>query len=136
MLALVNIYRPKVDEITKMKIGATNVYLDGTNCRFLECNFGDMISQALILSARRTEQQQIESMANTSIALFASGDIRASIKPGNITKFDLEMALPYPNQLGRKNIFLKIKNVTILILIVSINFSCGLHDGKCFAGST
>lgn len=106
VLALENIYRPKVDEITKMKIGATNVYLDGTNCRFLECNFGNMVSQALILSAKRIEQQQqqqqIESMTNTSIALFASGDIRASIKTGNITKFDLEMALPYPNQLGKE----------------------------------
>lgn len=103
MLTLENIYRPKVDEITKMKIGATNVYLDGTNCRFLECNFGNMISHALIMSARRTEQQQVESKANSSIALFASGDIRASIKAGNITKFDLEMALPYPNQLGKEN---------------------------------
>lgn len=104
VLALENIYRPKVDEITKMKIGATNVYLDGMNCRCLECNFGDMVSQALIMSAKRIEaQQQVESMANTSLALFASGDIRASIKMGNITKFDLEMALPYPNQLGKKN---------------------------------
>lgn len=99
VLALENIYRPKVDEITKMRIGATDVHLDGTNCRFLECNFGDMVAQALIMSARRNGEQQ----RNEYIALFASGDISASIKSGSITKFDLEMALPYPNQLGKEN---------------------------------
>lgn len=104
MLALENIYRPKVEAIRKMIIGTTTVYLDGTNCRFFECNFGNMVSQALVTSAKQIEQQQrIESMA--SIALFASGDIRASIKSGNISEFDLEMALPYHNELGEKHDF-------------------------------
>lgn len=92
-----------MNDITKMTIGIANVYLNGTNCRFIECNVGNMISDALFTSARGSDQQGIQNMTNTLIALFASGDIRASIEMGKITKFDLDTMLPYQNQLGKEN---------------------------------
>lgn len=95
--ALEKIYRPKVDELTKTVVGYTKVYLEG-KCRFSECNMGNMITTAF-LSARKQQR-----LTDASVALMASGDIRSSIKKGNITKFALETALPYHNQLVVVNI--------------------------------
>lgn len=114
VVALEKYYRPKVDAITKVKIGTAKVYLDGMNCRYVECNMGNMISKALIMSSRGIKQQK----TNASIALFASGDIRASIKVGKITKYDVGMALPFPNPLGEKYKFPSIVNRAVYLSIV------------------
>lgn len=102
MLALEDTYRPKVEAITKKVIGKTRVYLDGSNCRFYECNIGNLVSDALV--SARVEQQTTQYMTDASIALILSGDIRASIKMGEMTISDLETALPYQNPLGEENV--------------------------------
>lgn len=75
VLALEDIYRPKVEEITKKVIGISKVYLDGV-CRFSECNMGNMITEAFIGT------RMVQNMTDASIAFMAGGDIRASIKMG------------------------------------------------------
>lgn len=77
--------------------------MDGSKCRFFECNIGNMVTSA-IMSAR-VEQQTGQYATDASIAFMLGGDIRASIKMGNITKFDLEMAFPYKNPLSKKHVF-------------------------------
>lgn len=50
ILQLLDLYRKEVEELDKETVGSTRVYLDGDvrSCRFKECNFGNLIADALI----------------------------------------------------------------------------------------
>lgn len=102
VLALEAFYRPKVQEIMGEVFGVTKVLLDGSKCRFFECNIGNMVTDALIKA--RLHQYSGPYMTDASIAFIASGDIRASIKMGKITRFDLETILPFDNQIVAVNV--------------------------------
>lgn len=82
--------------------GVTRVLLDGSNCRFAECNVGNMIADAFIKT--RLLQFNGKFMTDATVAFIASGDIRASIKIGKITRNDLETVLPFHNQLVAVNV--------------------------------
>lgn len=102
VVELESYYRPKVEEIMGEFFGSTNVLLDGSQCRFVECNIGNMVTDALIKT--RAHQYQSPFMIDASIAFIASGDIRASIKIGKITRFELETILPFENQIVAVNV--------------------------------
>lgn len=80
--------------------GETKVLLDGSKCRFEECNVGDMITDAFI----RARNQLNNSTFDPTIALIGSGDIRSSINIGKIKRVDLETVLPYENQIVAVNV--------------------------------
>lgn len=101
-MALEEIYRPEVENITQSVIGITKVHLDGLGCRTGECNIGNMISDAFV--RQRANQYDGPYFTDAPIAFIAAGDIRASGKIGKITRFDLETILPYENQLITVNI--------------------------------
>lgn len=102
ILDLEDVYRPKVQEIMGEVFGVTRVLLDGSNCRFSECNVGNMIADAFIKT--RLLQFNGMYMTDATVAFIASGDIRASIKIGKITRNDLETVLPFHNQLVAVNV--------------------------------
>jgi len=74
-------------------IGQTDVALIGDSavCRFAECNFGNLIADALLYEAR---------LENTEIAFINSGSIRTGIDPGEITLAETLGALPFGNSLS------------------------------------
>lgn len=102
VVALEDIYRPKVDDNMQKVIGRTKVQLDASNCRLVECNIGNLISDAFFRT--RVNQYDGPYLTDTPIAFVASGDIRASTKIGEITRFDLETVLPFENQLLAVNV--------------------------------
>ena len=67
------------------KVGRTHVHLDGdrSNCRNRECNLGNMITDAYLWSVVTFPDE--EKWNHVSIAIQASGSIRASINQGKIT---------------------------------------------------
>lgn len=95
VLAIEAIYRSKVDKIHNEVYGVTKFTLDGSNCRYYECNIGNMITDSMVW----LHQLNASSFTNASVAFLGSGDIRSSIKRGIITDNDLDMALPYPNKI-------------------------------------
>lgn len=102
VLKLLEKYRPAVVELTEKTIGTTKVYLEGWKCRAIECNLGNLISDSMIFA--RAKEFVGQRWTDAPIALAQSGDIRASILVGNITKFDLKSVLPYDNGLYVMNI--------------------------------
>lgn len=97
VLKLLDKYRPAVYELTQTVIGTTKVLLDGSECRAMECNLGNMISDALIYT--RIQQFNGPRWTDAAIAFVQGGDIRASARVGNITKFDLKTICPFNNTL-------------------------------------
>ncbi|CAG9773881.1 unnamed protein product [Ceutorhynchus assimilis] len=101
ILELLHIYRPAIDNLNKEVIGYSRVYLDGesSNCRFKECNLGNLVTDALV-SYAITESTQ--SWTNVPIGLYNGGGLRNSINPvgdlGKITRGDLMAVLPFGNQ--------------------------------------
>ncbi len=86
-----------MNEITERVIGITKVHLDGSNCRFNECNIGNLITDAFVHT--RIIKYSGPGMTDASVGLIGSGDIRSSIKKGKIRFFDLGSVLPFENQL-------------------------------------
>lgn len=101
MLKLLQKYRPAVYELTETVVGVTKVRLDGTDCRALECNVGNMIADAHIYT--RANQYHGPHWSDVSVALVQSGGIRASVENGNITLYNLKSLLPFINSLYMLN---------------------------------
>lgn len=102
VLKLLEEYRPAVVELTEKVIGKTKVYLEGWKCRAIECNLGNLITDSMVFA--RAKEFDGKGWTDASIALAQSGDIRASIPVGNITKFDLQNVMPWENGLYVMNI--------------------------------
>ena len=91
----------KIEEISKaqdaildVKIGKTNVVLDGVreNVRTKESNLGNLLTDAMI------------DETGADIAITNGGGIRASIKSGDITKRDTTTVLPFGNFIETKEL--------------------------------
>lgn len=102
VLKLLEEYRPAVIELTETTIGKTKVYLEGWKCRAIECNLGNLISDSMVFA--RAKEFVGRGWTDAPIAFVNSGDIRASIQAGNITKYDLKTAFPYDNGLYVMNV--------------------------------
>ncbi|XP_031632063.1 protein 5NUC-like [Contarinia nasturtii] len=96
-LALLEKYRPKVVDLTTTVIGNTKVHLNGDSCRKTECNFGNMVADALIHA--RVKQHEGEYWTDAAVCFIHSGAIRTSIKRGKITKFDLITTVPFEHSM-------------------------------------
>ena len=100
-LDLLEDFRPKILSLDSTVIGSTKVYLDGDNCRFLECNFGNMVVDSFVYY--KALQNDGEFWTDTAIAVINSGAIRVGINTtktqGNITKGALLGAFPFQQKL-------------------------------------
>lgn len=104
VLALEDYYRPKVLARIGEVFGVTKVLLDASKCRFIECNIGNMVTDALIRTRLQPYEVEGPYTTDASIAFIASGDIRVSLKMGNITRYDLETILPFDDPIVAVNI--------------------------------
>ncbi|KAH8400484.1 hypothetical protein KR222_001500, partial [Zaprionus bogoriensis] len=103
LLNLLEVYRENVTALERSVIGYTKVYLEGhkTVCRSVECNLGNLITDAMIFS-RVLEDQGGDYWTDAAIALHQGGGIRSSIEKksdGMITQSDLLTVLPFANDL-------------------------------------
>lgn len=102
ILKELNGYRSAVDDLDQQTIGKSRVFLDGDakSCRFEECNFGNLITDAFV--AYRASVAASEYWTDAPIALFNGGAVRGSINAsefgGNITRGELLGVLPFGNQ--------------------------------------
>lgn len=109
-----NHYGPKIEALFQIVIGSTKVVLDGSTCRFAECNIGNMITDAFVHA--RVVQYNGSFWSDAPLAILQGGGIRSSADVGNITKFDLETIMPFTEDL-------QIVNVTGKILKDALEFS-------------
>lgn len=100
LLELLDKYRPEVMAINREVIGKSKVYLDGF-CRLSECNFGNLITDAMVYYSAYHNGNDNKRWTNASVAIYNSGNIRNSINitytNGTVTKGELMAALPFPN---------------------------------------
>ncbi|MEL7345641.1 MAG: bifunctional metallophosphatase/5'-nucleotidase [Pseudomonadota bacterium] len=82
-----------LDAFRNEVVAEAAVNLDGQreSCRFMECEMGNLIADAIL---ERTKDQGIQ------IAIQNGGGIRASIDPGDITKGEVISVLPFQNVLA------------------------------------
>lgn len=102
MLQELKIYRPAVEDLDTQVVGKSRVFLDGDakSCRFKECNFGNLITDAFV--AYRASVSGTSYWTDAPIGLFNGGAVRGSINAsefgGNITRGELLGVLPFGNQ--------------------------------------
>ncbi|XP_074043199.1 5'-nucleotidase [Macrotis lagotis] len=96
--AQINSWRVKLDNYSKMELGKTIVYLDGSmqTCRSKECNMGNLICDAMINNNLRHPDEM--TWNHVSMCILNSGGIRAPIDEqnnGTITWENLAAVLPF-----------------------------------------
>ncbi|RWS11647.1 hypothetical protein B4U79_11299, partial [Dinothrombium tinctorium] len=92
----------------KVKIGETAVFLDGErqSCRRVECNFGNLITDAFVNSLLTREQTRSANSGWTEfpMAIINGGSIRSSVSEdendGNIIMLDILNAMPFNNYIN------------------------------------
>lgn len=96
MLDLLETYREPVDALSKKTVGRTRVSLDSSTCRKKECNFGNLITDAMV--AQKAFQYGGYYWTDTPIAVMNGGSIRTTIDIGSITVEDIIAAQPFDLQ--------------------------------------
>ncbi|XP_060521867.1 protein 5NUC-like [Cylas formicarius] len=98
VLSLLEVYRPEVNALNEQVVGTSRVILEGS-CRHSECNFGNLIADALVTYVASVNTER---WTNAPIALYNGGAVRNTIDPtatgGNITRGELLGAMPFDNQ--------------------------------------
>lgn len=100
-----NNYRKEVDELRTRKIGTSYVILDGYGrlCRRLECNIGNMITDAFVFHQSLKHSKSDQTTISGTAAFITGGTINDGITPVasdySITYAELLQALPYQNSL-------------------------------------
>lgn len=103
ILSRLSIYRPAIERLNVEVVGTSKVLLDGdpAHCRFRECNFGNMITDAFV--AYRSSVAASAYWTDAPIALLNGGAIRGSINAtsfgGNVTRGEILGVLPFDNQI-------------------------------------
>jgi 2',3'-cyclic-nucleotide 2'-phosphodiesterase (5'-nucleotidase family) len=87
VLAIVEKYKQRVDAVLNEKVGETKVDLDGDNVRRKETNLGDLVADVM------------RQVSGADVALVNGGDIRTSIKKGEIQVKDIYSVLPFNDYL-------------------------------------
>ncbi|XP_073482993.1 5'-nucleotidase [Aquarana catesbeiana] len=99
LLAEVNKWKEQLLEYSAQEIGKTIVYLNGSSleCRFRECNMGNLICDAMISNNIRNPDEM--NWNHVSLCIMNGGGIRSSIDErsnnGSITTEDLLSVLPF-----------------------------------------
>lgn len=83
VLAVVQKYKQNVDSLLSERVGETGVDLDGENVRRTETNLGDLITDIM------------RQASGADVAIVNGGDIRTSIKKGEIKVKDVYSVLPF-----------------------------------------
>jgi 5'-nucleotidase len=93
MQAMVERMSAPLAELRTRPVGTAGVALDGSNasCRFGECNFGNLIADAMLGAARAQ---------GATIAIQNGGGIRTSIPEGQVTFGQILEVLPFSNSLA------------------------------------
>lgn len=100
-LLILNKYSKDIAATSTEVLGDTSVVLDGDSCRTEECNFGNLIADAIMYYyAVRFEG---DSWTDAAIAVIQGGAIASSIAPSNrpasVTRGDILAALPEESNL-------------------------------------
>ncbi|XP_040284657.1 5'-nucleotidase [Bufo bufo] len=99
LLAEINKWREKINNFSSEVIGKTLVFLNGSSleCRFRECNLGNLICDAMIYNNIRNPDEV--RWNHVSLCIMNGGGIRGSIDEktfnGSITREDLLSVLPF-----------------------------------------
>ncbi|XP_077260308.1 apyrase isoform X2 [Temnothorax americanus] len=88
-------WKEEVDGTALKKIGKTRVLLD-RNCRYKECNMGNLITDAMV-DAVVDDAKNKTHWTYAAVACSNSGGIRTSIEESEITYGDLIMVHPFEN---------------------------------------
>ncbi|XP_047991992.1 protein 5NUC-like isoform X2 [Leguminivora glycinivorella] len=101
VIRIIERYRDDVLNVADEVIGNTSVVLSGEHCKYLECNLGNLITDAMVY--RYATLYKGEHWTDAPIAIIQGGGIRASISymhmPANITKGDLLIVMPFEGNL-------------------------------------
>lgn len=103
-----------------MLCSVIQVFLNGTTCRTVECNLGNLITDAMVYSYAINYDG--EYWTDAGIAFMQGGGIRASGSIGNISLYDLTTILPYNNTL-------KLVNMTGEGLLEALEHSVARYTG-------
>lgn len=95
--ALLDEFRPRMIQLMDNVIGSTKVELEVSHCRSGECNIGNLIADAFLHA--RVLRHNGKYWTDASIGFIQGGGVRASIRTGNITEFDLRQVLPFKDRL-------------------------------------
>lgn len=102
VLKIVKRYHTEIVNDTEEIIGNTAVVLDGLGCQHMECNMGNMITDAMIY-CNAIEYRGKDHWTDAPIAVIQGGGIRSSIAhakmPTAITKGDIIGVLPFEGNL-------------------------------------
>ncbi|XP_037032583.1 protein 5NUC-like isoform X2 [Bradysia coprophila] len=98
VLALLETYRPGLDELYAEVVGETKVTLDGV-CRFGECNFGNLIADSMVYVRSIQHNNSDGYWTDAAISFMNSGGIRANVARGIITHYDLMTVLPFDSRI-------------------------------------
>uniref|UniRef100_A0A0C9RNV9 5'-nucleotidase n=1 Tax=Fopius arisanus TaxID=64838 RepID=A0A0C9RNV9_9HYME len=98
-------WRPEILELQNQAVGSARVLLDGDskNCRRKECNFGNLIVDAMI-EYNALEYAGGNGWTDAAIAIHNSGSLRSSIDrepDDNIAMSDILAALPFNSGMGK-----------------------------------
>lgn len=97
LLALLEEFRPDVDNYYEVVVGKSRSFLDGDTCRYSECNFANALTDSFVDYVSDT--QATEYWSTVSIGLINSGSIRLSVNTSladhNVTAADLLGAVPF-----------------------------------------
>lgn len=98
VLAIVERYRSQILNYTEEIIGTTSVALDGLSCQHVECNMGNLITDAMVYRYI-SDYTGKNHWTDAPIAVIQGGGIRSSIDhaemPAAITKGELIGVLPF-----------------------------------------
>lgn len=78
------------------------VFLNSTSCRQLECNLGNLVTDAMVHANALLHAGKY--WTDAGIAFMQGGGIRASAYIGNISKYDLITIFPFNSTLYKINI--------------------------------
>lgn len=106
VLEIVEKYRSGVMSISSVIVGNTSVVLDGQSCRVVECNMGNLITDAIIY--KYASEYTGEGWTDAPIATIQGGGIRATIAriklPSIVTKGDLLTVMPFDGNLAKMRV--------------------------------
>lgn len=98
VLALLDTYRPGLDELYAEIVGESKVMLNGS-CRFDECNFGNLIADSMVYVRAMQHNNSDGYWTDAAISFMNGGGVRANVADGNITHYDLMTVLPFDSRI-------------------------------------
>ncbi|CAH1989492.1 unnamed protein product [Acanthoscelides obtectus] len=100
VLQLLEVYRPEINRVNSLVVGQSKVTLEGGDeCRKRECNFGNLIADAMVAYIATVSP---DTWTSAPIAVVNGGSIRTTIMPGKdgaVTRGEILGAMPFGNSI-------------------------------------